>query len=153
MTLAAPPDWLVAVELAPATHGRLAPLYEAAAGGTLAMPFCGACGQALELEQTVCDACGAAAMEWRSVEPSGAVHAVTTVHRHEPALVLMDAPYHVIDVELDSGHRVIMTTDRPVASAPAIGDRVRVTFRVVGGVAVPAVVADHPKHPDAEEPR
>jgi uncharacterized OB-fold protein len=135
-------DWLVADELAPATHGRLAPLYEAASTGVLVMPFCGKCGQVLELEQDICDVCGAAAVDWRPVEPRGVVHAVTTVHRREPGLVLVNEPYHVVDVELDSGHRVIMTTDRPVTSAPAIGDPVLVSFRSICGVSVPAVATD-----------
>jgi uncharacterized OB-fold protein len=146
-------DWLVPDELAPATHGRLAPLYQASARGEVAMPFCGACGQPLELEQVVCDGCGAAAVGWRAVEPSGTVHAVTTVHRREPGLVLTDAPYHVVDVELDSGHRVIMTTDRPVSTAPCIGHRVRVTFRFIGSVAVPAIAAEHLGDHEQEESR
>ena len=53
-------DWLVAPELAPETaDAALAPVYEAAARGALVLPFCAACGTPLELEQYVCDACGA----------------------------------------------------------------------------------------------
>jgi uncharacterized OB-fold protein len=145
------PDWLVADELAPATHGSLAPLYEAADRGTLAMPFCSACRQPMELEQVVCDACGAAP-RWQAVEPAGVVHAVTTVHRHEPGLIRAEGPYHVLDVELNSGHRVVMTTDRHVTDPPAIADPVLVRFRRVGGVAVPAVATDSPRH-NKEAPR
>jgi uncharacterized OB-fold protein len=132
-------DWLVVDELAPATGGALAPLYDAGAAGRLDMPFCGLCGRPLELEQQVCDACGAD-VSWRPVEPAGVVHAVTTVNRREPGLVRVEGPYHVVDVELQSGHRVVMTTQQPVANPPAIGDPVRIGFRTIGGVAVPAVV-------------
>jgi uncharacterized OB-fold protein len=152
MTTTTAPDWLVTDELAPATDGSLAPLYDASGGGSLAMPFCGACDQALELEQAVCDTCGAS-VRWKVVEPEGVVHAVTTVHRLEPGLVRTEAPYHVVDVELDSGHRVVMTTDRPLTTPPGMGNHVRVTFRTVGGVAVPAVATNAPGHLDEEAPR
>jgi uncharacterized OB-fold protein len=155
VTPATPSDWLVADELAPATRGTLAPLYEAAARQTLAMPFCAACQHVLELEQVICDACDSSTVEWHPVDRRGVVHAVTTVHRREPRLVLATEPYHVVDVELTSGHRVIMTTDRAVAAAPSIGDAVAVTFRTVGDVAVPAIsTADTDPHEhDTKEPR
>jgi uncharacterized protein len=140
-------DWLAADELAPAAGGVLAPLYEAASRGALAMPFCPGCGRVLELEQVVCDTCGAGGAggpAWRSVELAGTVHAVTTVHRLEPGLVRAEAPYQVADVELTSGHRVVMTTEEPGAAPLAVGDRVRVAFRTVGGVALPAVAGDRP---------
>jgi uncharacterized OB-fold protein len=143
-------DWLVVDELAPSTQGALAPLYVAAGAGNLVMPFCSKCGQPLELEQGVCDACGAGAA-WRPVEPAGVVHAVTTVHRKEPTLIRADAPYHIVDVELRSGHRVVMTTHRAVAEPPAIGDAVVIRFRTVGGVSVPAAAPT--PHRDKEVPR
>jgi uncharacterized OB-fold protein len=144
-------DWLVVDGLAPATGGALASLYEAGAAGVLVMPFCSRCGQPLELEQSVCDACGAG-VDWRPVEPAGVVHAVTTVHRREPGLVRVETPYHVVDVELQSGHRVVMTTQQPVDNPPAIGDPVLVAFRTVGGVAVPAVAANPPSETDKQVP-
>jgi uncharacterized protein len=142
-------DWLVAGELAPDPRGALAPLFERAAVGELVMPFCDLCSQPLELEQFACDACGGRAA-WRRVDPSGTVHAVTTVHRREPGLIRAADPYPVIDVELDSGHRVIMTTTRPVAEQPHIGQPVALSFRTIGDVAVPAVTAPDPSHHDPE---
>jgi len=131
-------DWLLVDELAPATTGTLAPLYERAESGQLVMPFCTGCAASVELEQVVCDRCDAPAA-WQVVEPAGTVHATTTVHRREPGLVRSDQPYHVVDVELHSGHRVVMTTSAPLAQAPAIGQPVVVVFRRIGTVAVPAV--------------
>ncbi len=139
---AAAADWLVAPELAPDPRDPdLGPLYEAAARQVLVMPFCGGCGIPLELEQSVCDGCGADAAKrlWREVPRTGAVHAATLVHRREPGLILAGAPYPVIDVELTSGHRLVLTTAQPSTSAPAIDAPVEIAFRTVGAVAVPAV--------------
>jgi hypothetical protein len=111
-----PGDWLVPDDLAPSVDGVLAPLYEAAARGELAMPFCAGCEQPLELEQVV----------W------------------EPSLLETDQPYNVIDVELRSGHRLIMTTLEPSSVALRIGDNVGVGFRTIAGVCVPAAVISLP---------
>jgi uncharacterized protein len=144
------PDWLVVPELAPSTAGRLAPLYEAAADGRLVLPFCASCALPLELEQQVCDGCGATGTAWRDVAPQGTVHSVTVVHRREAGLVLTDAPYAVADVELASGHRLLMAGRRP-ADPPRIDEAVTITFRHVGDVAVPAF--DRPSIRKTEAPR
>jgi uncharacterized protein len=134
------PDWLVVPGLAPdAGDPDLAPLYAAAATGSLVMPFCARCGIPLELEQSVCDACGTPGRDWRQVPRAGTVHAATLVHRREPGLIVADAPYPVIDVELASGHRIVVTTATSSGTAPGIGITVEITFRRVGAVAVPAV--------------
>lgn len=145
------PDWLVDDSLAPNPEGPLAPLYEAAGRGQLALPHCGACDVALELDQLRCDACGAAEIAWRVVPPTGAVHSATTVHRREPGLIRTSDPYHLVDVELDSGHRLLVTTVHPTPAAPAIGEPARLVFRTVGGVAVPALALALPSsHPETE---
>jgi uncharacterized OB-fold protein len=137
---AAAADWLVAPELAPdPADPDLAPLYAAAARQVLEMPFCGKCGIPLELEQSVCDSCGAASRQWREVLRAGTVHAATLVHRREPGLIVAATPYPVIDVELASGHRLVLTTTQACPHAPAIGAPVEIAFRTVGAVAVPAV--------------
>ena len=147
-TLAGAGDWLVAPDLAPeAADPVMAPVYEAAARGALALPFCAACSAPLELEQYVCDRCGAnagvgtAGREWRDVSLAGTVHTATLVHRREPGLILATGPYPVIDVELASGHRLVLTTDAPSGQAPDIGTPVEIAFRTVGGVKLPAVRA------------
>jgi uncharacterized protein len=133
-------DWLVAPELAPdPADPDLAPLYAAAARQVLEMPFCGKCGIPLELEQSVCDSCGAASRQWREVLRAGTVHASTLVHRRELGLIVADVPYPVIDVELTSGHRLVLTTTQACPHAPPIGTPVEIVFRTVGAVVVPAV--------------
>jgi uncharacterized OB-fold protein len=158
-------DWLAAPDLAPVVAGdALEPLYAGAAVGRLVLPFCAACGLALELEQRVCDGCESSGVTWRDVPLGARVHAVTTVHRREPGLIRATAPYHVLDVEVASGHRVVMTTVTPTACAPAIGQPVSVGFRTVsgpggpggpGGVAVPAAhvgPADAARPPQTHPP-
>jgi uncharacterized OB-fold protein len=143
-------DWLLTAELAPDTTDVLAPLYAAAAEGQLRLPRCGACGLALELEQRVCDGCDAITVVWQPVEPTGTVHSVTVVHRREPGLVLADGPYPVADVELASGHRLVLAPVGPGTPAPAIGDPVSIGFRRLGDVTVPGFAV--PSRPELHRP-
>lgn len=145
-TLPGAADWLVAPDLAPdPADPVMAPLYAAAARGALALPFCSGCSTPLELEQYVCDGCGASAeigtsgREWRDVPRAGTVHTATLVHRREPGLIVATGPYPVIDVELASGHRLVLTTATTSGQAPEIGAFVEIAFRVVGAVTLPAV--------------
>ena len=71
MTATAVEDWLLDRALAPtADDDLLAPLYRAASRNELALPFCAACALALELDQEVCDSCGATERDWRTVDPT-----------------------------------------------------------------------------------
>jgi uncharacterized OB-fold protein len=140
MTATAVKDWLLDGALAPtADDDMLAPLYRAASRNELVMPFCAACALPLELGQEVCDGCGHAERAWRTVDPRGTVHAATLMHRREPGLVHGLAPYPIVDVELTSGHRIVMTTVQPADTAPPIGTAVRIGFRRLGDVAIPAI--------------
>jgi uncharacterized protein len=140
MTATAVEDWLLDSALAPtADDDMLAPLYRAAADSELVMPFCAACALPLELDQEVCDGCGRVERAWRTVDPHGIVHAATLMHRREPGLVRGGVPYPIVDVELTSGHRMVMTTVQPADTAPPIGTAVRIGFRRLGDVAIPAI--------------
>jgi uncharacterized OB-fold protein len=120
MTATAVEDWLLDNALAPtADDALLAPLYRAASRNELAMPFCAACALPLELDQQVCDSCGHSERNWRTVDPRGIIHAATLMHRREPGLVHGVAPYPIVDVELSSGHRMIMTTSATSPSRPS----------------------------------
>ena len=139
-------DWLVSASLAPNRDDvQLEPFYAAAARGVLVLPFCTQCGTPLEFEQRVCDRCDTGRPAWLPSRPTGVIHAATVVHRLEPGLIRSGAPYPVLDVELASGHRLLMTTTAPPDVVPVIGDAVTIGFRCVGGVAIPAVDVDlHP---------
>jgi uncharacterized OB-fold protein len=141
MTATAVEDWLLDSALAPtaADDDVLAPLYRAAACNELALPFCAACALPLELDQEVCDGCGNTENDWCTVDLHGTVHAATLMHRCEPGLVRGGAPYPIVDVELASGHRMVMTTVQPADTAPPIGTAVRIGFRRLGEVAIPAI--------------
>ncbi|MDT5222290.1 MAG: uncharacterized protein QOF15_4395 [Mycobacterium sp.] len=133
-------DWLLDSSLAPvAATDRLTPLYQAARRGELALPFCAACAEPLELEQQICDCCGSGEYLWRAVELRGTVHAATLMHRREPGLVRAHRPYPIVDVELTSGHRLVMTTALPTHTTPPIGGAVLIGFRRLGDVAIPAI--------------
>jgi uncharacterized OB-fold protein len=140
MNATAVQDWLLNATLAPSVGGDpLAPLYVAAAHNELALPFCSSCALPLELDQDVCDQCASTERDWRSVEPRGVVHSATLMYRCEPGLVHATAPYPIVDVEMDSGQRLMMTTVQPTDTAPRIGTRVRIGFRRLGDVAIPAI--------------
>ena len=140
MTATAVEDWLLDAALAPAADDdTLAPLYRAATHNELALPFCAACALPLELDQEVCDGCGDAERDWCTVDLRGVVHAATLMHRREPGLVHTKAPYPIVDVELTSGHRMVMTTVQPADTAPLIGTAVRIGFRRLGDVVLPAI--------------
>ena len=133
-------DWLLDGSVAPDSEDAvLAPLYQAAARSELALPFCAGCSWPLELDQEVCDQCGADVIAWRTVEPNGTVHTATLMHRRERGLVHASDPYPIVDVELTSGHRLIVTTVHPSTVAPAIGATVRIGFRRLGDVSIPAI--------------
>ena len=80
------------------------------------------------------------------------MHAATVVHRREAGLILAEHPYPVLDVELRSGHRLIMTTRSPADRAPAVGSPVAVDFRQIGGVHVPAADFQYVNDITAEVP-
>ena len=140
MTATTLEDWLLVRTLAPEPeHDALAPLYAATSRNELALPFCTTCALPLDLDQEVCDGCGGIEHDWRTVELRGTVHSSTLMHRREPGLVHTNAPYPIVDVELASGHRMIMTTVQPARTAPPIGAAVRIGFRRLGDVAIPAI--------------
>jgi uncharacterized OB-fold protein len=133
-------DWLLETALAPdADDEVIRPLYEAAARCELMLPCCAECDLPLELEQQVCDRCGCQQRHWVPVEPIGVVHSSTLMHRREAGLVRAEHPYPIVDVELTSGHRIVMTTAAPCHSAPPIGAAVRIGYRRLGHVAIPAI--------------
>lgn len=132
-------DWLLDDTLAPdAADESMYEFYAAAARGELILPFCAGCQSALDLEQAVCDQCGSFDSDWRTVDLVGTVHSATTMHRFEPGLVKAQRPYPILDIELTSGHRLIMTTLDPTSTTPRIGNEVGIAFRNLGGVAIPA---------------
>jgi uncharacterized OB-fold protein len=140
MTATTVEDWLLDAGLAPEPErDALAPLYLAAKRNELALPFCASCAQPLDLDQEVCDHCGEREHDWRTVDLHGTVHAATLMHRREPGLVHTKGPYPIVDVELNSGHRIVMTTVQPTEIAPAIGTAVHVGFRRLGDVVLPAI--------------
>lgn len=132
-------DWLVDDSLAPPSTDRCAPFHAAAAEARLVLPRCSACERPLELDQIACHGCGIVGAAWHELQPRGHVHAATVVHRVSVPQVLADAPYVLIDVEFETGHRLVLTTTGPWSDAPRVGQEVQIGFRCVGGTYLPAV--------------
>lgn len=132
-------DWLADDALAPPPTARCAPFHDAAADGRIVLPRCRACAAPLELDQVACHRCADTGAVWQEVPRRGQVHATSSVHRVAPPQILTDRPYLLIDVEFESGHRLVLTTCAPCAQAPAVGQQVRIGFRRVGGTPLPAV--------------
>ena len=78
---------------------------------------------------------------------AGTVHTATLVHRRERGLILATGPYPVIDVELASGHRLVLTTAAPSGQAPDIGTPVEIAFRTVAQSAAGGAGGPEPAPP------
>lgn len=132
-------DWLVDDTLAPPVTERCEPFHAAASNGRVVLPSCEACAGPVELDQVACHRCGAVGTVWHEVPRRAKVHASSLVHRVAPPQILSDKPYLLIDVEFESGHRLVLTTTRPWTEPPEIGLQVPIGFRRVGEVHLPAV--------------
>ena len=135
-------DWLADAALAPPMAARCAPFHDAAAAGHVALPRCGACATPMELDQVACHLCPASEPVWEEVPLIGQVHAVSVVHRLSPRQILTESPYLLIDVEFESGHRLVLTTTAPCHQPPSLGLQVRIGFRRLGVTHLPAVELD-----------
>ncbi len=135
------PDWLVLDTAAPSAEEPLARFFAGTADDELLLPFCGN-GHPLDFDQVECERpeCGERSPEWRPVPKSGTVIASIVMHRLEKAYIAAKAPYPVLEVEFDSGHRLYLSTDRdPGAVAYQTGERVDIAFVSVGGIRIPRV--------------
>lgn len=101
-----------------------APFWAAAERRELVIQRCTACGTHQFYPRPFCLSCGSHDVEWVETAGTGIVHATTTVHLQ--VLPDMEPPYVVALVELDEGPRLVTNLVKP---APAIGDRVEVSWR------------------------
>jgi uncharacterized OB-fold protein len=100
-----------------------ASFWEGAARGDLLIQRCRSCAEFQFYPRPFCLACGAADPVWVAAAGQGTVYAMTTVHLQvDPTL---EPPYVVGIVTLDEGPRLVTN----LIGNPAIGDRVRVSWR------------------------
>lgn len=121
----------------------VAPFWEAARRGQLALPRCTSCGAWVWYPGDACDRCGHP-LEWVVVRPDAVVHAATRIHHvFHPAFADL-VPYRVALAEpVDApGVRLVVRVegDGPV---PSPGAALAIRFLEVDGTAMPvATVVD-----------
>ncbi len=134
------PDWLLQDSAAPSDVAPLTQYLSGSAEGKLVMPFCAACQHPLDLDQLQCDACAHQERTWQEVEPAGVTTVAIMMNRVDARYVKHDAAYPVIEVLLNSGHRIIVSTSS-VADAPIAADTpVRLEFVRVGTQNIPRII-------------
>jgi len=102
-------------------------------GRGLALQRCAGCGLVWYFRRDFCPGCGRPDPLALAADGAGTVEAVTVVHRAPSDAFRALAPYALVLVRLDEGPRAMGHG----APALAIGDRVRVAFRDVGGRPLP----------------
>lgn len=95
------------------------PYWQAATDNRLLIKRCTACGRAHHYPRPHCPHCWSGDVIWQDAAGTGTVYALSTMERADP-------PYTIAYVTLDEG--VTVLTNLIGMDAPAIGDRVRVTF-------------------------
>ena len=97
--------------------------------GRFLLQRCGDCGRHVYYPRENCPHCGGAALEWKTPEGLGTVHAVTTVRR-KPA---DGGDLNVSLVELDEGVRLMSRIENLAPGAVRIGQRVKARVQVKDG--------------------
>lgn len=117
-----------------------APFWAAAAEGRLIGQHCGACGIWRWPPREHCAACHAAAPQWDTLSGAGTVEGAVVVHRaFDPAF--HDAlPITIVHVAMDgTGDQMVLigTLAPSIPAADAVGARVALEFRDLGGGPIP----------------
>ncbi|WAH97649.1 OB-fold domain-containing protein [Arthrobacter sp. MMS18-M83] len=146
MVNAALEDWLVLDAAAPSIEEPLLTFLDGTARGELVLPFC-TNGHPLDFDQGRCEQDGSTEQPvWRTVSSRATVIASIVMHRTEKTFVKAVVPYPVIEVELGSGHRLYVSTDREPERNYQAGDQVELTFVVVGETRIPRIQVEEPKN-------
>jgi len=133
-------DWLLHDSAAPSDVAPLTQYLAGSSEGKLVLPFCVACKHPLDLDQIHCDECAHQERVWQEVEPAGRVTVAIMMNRVDARYVKQEAAYPVVEVSLNSGHRIIVSTST-VAEAPiASGTEVRLEFVQVGTQYIPRII-------------
>ncbi len=90
---------------APSTVGTSAPLWQAAAGARLVLPYCAGCARHHWPVRARCPHCRGR-VAWREASGRGRIVAFSIVRRSVHAELAHEAPYVVGFVELDAGVRL-----------------------------------------------
>jgi uncharacterized protein len=103
------------------------------ARGVLSAQRCQDCGRLQHYPKPVCSACMGPNLVFEPLSGKGTVYSFTTVRRPENPDFVAEAPYTVIDVQLDEGIRFLSRlADEADADGLRIGDPLEAVFRPVG---------------------
>ena len=97
--------------------------------GRLRLQCCGACSRHVYYPREGCPHCGSTALEWKSFNGLGTVHAVTTVRRKAAD----GGDLNVSLIDLDEGVRLMSRVDNLAPDAVRIGQRVQARVQVKDG--------------------
>lgn len=118
------------------------PFWDAAREDRLIVQKCGNCGEVMFLPRSWCVECGARALAWEEVDPTGSIYSITVSR-----MVMMNypgwksaLPVGLGIIELDAGPRMYGVVTGGEGGQGRIGDRVRAVFRDYGDVKVPEFV-------------
>lgn len=114
-----------------------APFWAAAREGRLVVQRCAACGRLQHPPGQVCARCLSEDLGAEPVSGFGHVHAFTVVERAMLPDLRALVPYVVALVDLDEGVRMVSNVVGAEPAMVAIGARLRVAFRDLGGLTLP----------------
>jgi len=104
-----------------------------AAQGILSAQRCQDCGRLQHYPKPVCSECLGPNIVFEPLSGNGSVYSFSTVRRPENADFVDEAPYTLLDVQLDEGIRMISRlADETDAEGLKIDDRLTAEFRPVG---------------------
>ena len=113
------------------------PFWDGCASGVLRYQSCTRCSAVQLIPRSFCANCHADSLAWHDSAAYGRVLSHTTVHR-APTLAFRDeTPYVIALIDMDEGFRLMTNVVGGALQVVAIGDRVRIGFRQVEGVALP----------------
>jgi uncharacterized OB-fold protein len=126
--------------LEPVVDGETEAFWAAAREGRFLLPFCKACGKSFWHPRAFCPRCWSEDVELRKSEGRGTVYTSTVVRRGALPPFDEQLPFALAAVDLDDGPRMYARVAE--AEEVAIGDRVRVALRDLGGGPVPVFVPE-----------
>lgn len=122
----------------PGTTGRMAPFFEFARSGVLALQRCSACGRHRFPATEFCSSCLSADATWEPASGKGEIFSYVIVHHALDPYFAARVPYGVVDVKLAEGPHVTAALRGSELDRIRIGDPVVAEFEEAGeGVFLP----------------
>jgi uncharacterized protein len=107
------------------------PYWDGLNQGLFLVQRCCGCGRKRHYPRPVCDQCYSLEAEWVPVEGRGAVHSWTVCHHAFLPAFKERLPYVMVIADIDDGLRVNLQLEGPADQPLKIGDRVRISYRMV----------------------